>query len=282
MLRTMFEQRKDLLDSFNRILICGKGNMQEVYITLKFMRAKFKMLTNSNILRYQGDSDKNFSFEIKKPYDYLVKDREKREGIIEDLFFLSRTLKEGTSLKNIESLMFVDEDAFIPNQIYSFIDEREKNNELFQSLNIAEEIYAPLIEYIIIVGDTSPLPDIHRKLLLSIYQYLTMLCFNNLEAKQILMQYIPNILPHLQKRVGAASFLYEVTRNNKLLVSNEEMVHLIIEKALESCHTLDLNYAFGNIFSDGANSSNDYEKSRILFSLRGVLLYNDQGIKENQ
>ena len=75
MLRTMFEQRKDLLDNFNKILICGKGNMQEVYITLKFMRNKFKMLTNSNILKYSGDSDKNFTYEIKKHYDYLVKDR---------------------------------------------------------------------------------------------------------------------------------------------------------------------------------------------------------------
>lgn len=141
----MFEQRKDLLDNFNKILICGKGNMQEVYLTLKFMRSKFKMLTNSSIMKYQGDSDKTFTYEIKKPYDYLVKDREKRSGIIEDLFFLSRTLKDGISLKNIESLMFVDEDAFIPDQVYTFIDEREKNNELFQSLNLAEGIYIPLI-----------------------------------------------------------------------------------------------------------------------------------------
>ena len=71
----MFEQRKDLLDNFNKILICGKGNMQEVYLTLKFMRGKFKMLTNSNILKYQGDSDKSFTYEIKQPYKYLEKDR---------------------------------------------------------------------------------------------------------------------------------------------------------------------------------------------------------------
>lgn len=75
--------------------------MNEVYVTLKFMRNKFKILTNSNILKYSGDSDKNFTYDIKKPYDYLVKDREKRSGIIEDLFFLARTLKDGISLKNI-------------------------------------------------------------------------------------------------------------------------------------------------------------------------------------
>jgi len=34
----MFEQRKELLDYFKAILICGKGNLNEVYLTLKFMR----------------------------------------------------------------------------------------------------------------------------------------------------------------------------------------------------------------------------------------------------
>lgn len=69
------------------------------------MREKFNMLANSSILEYEGDADKKFPYEIKKPYDYLIKDREKRSGIVEDLFFLSRTLKDGTSLRNIESLM---------------------------------------------------------------------------------------------------------------------------------------------------------------------------------
>lgn len=76
--------------------------------------------------------------------------------------------------------MSVDEDIFIPDQVYNFINEKEKNNELFQALNLAEEIYKPLIEYIKIIGPRSQLKDNHRKLLLSIYQYLTLLCFNNL------------------------------------------------------------------------------------------------------
>lgn len=128
-------------------------------------------------------------------------------------------MKDGTSLKNIESLMSVDDDVFSTDQVYNFINEKEKNNKLFQSLNLAEGIYKPLIKYIKIKGD-KPLKDNHRKLLLSIYQYLTLLCFNNLEAKQILMHYIPYVLPHLEKKVGAANFLYEVCRNNKILVSN--------------------------------------------------------------
>lgn len=75
MLRIMFEQRKDLLANFKKMLICGKGNLYEVYLTLKFMREKFNMLSNSNIKHYQGDADKSFPYELKKPYDYLIKDR---------------------------------------------------------------------------------------------------------------------------------------------------------------------------------------------------------------
>lgn len=57
------------------------------------------------------------------------------------------------------------------------------------------------------------------------------------------MPYIEFVLPHLKEKVGAASFLYEVTRNNKLLVSNEQLVILIIEKALDSCVELERSFA---------------------------------------
>ena len=60
-LRTMFEQRKDLIENFKRILICGKGNLQEVYLTLKFMRGKFENLNDQNIMNYTGDDDPHFS-----------------------------------------------------------------------------------------------------------------------------------------------------------------------------------------------------------------------------
>ena len=75
---------------------------------------------------------------------------------------------------------------------------------------MAEGIYDPLLEYIKIIGnkDFSKIHQIHRWLLFSIYQYLTLLCFNNMKAKHIFMEYIPYVIPHLKNRVGAASFLY--------------------------------------------------------------------------
>ena len=118
------------------------------------MREKFEILVSSNILNYEGSNDKAFPYSIWKPYDYLVKDRQKRSGIIQDLFFLVETLKEGTRLKNIEALMWVDEEIFNPNEIYVPINERMKNNELFQAVNLAEGIYKPLIEYIKLIGNS--------------------------------------------------------------------------------------------------------------------------------
>ena len=121
------------------------------------MRNKFAMLKNDTILKYEGLANKSFAFSIFKPYDHLGREEDKRSGIIQDLFFLARTLKHDVSLKNIESLMHVEEDIFKKEQIYHFYNEKEKNNQLFQQLNMAEGIYDPLIEYIKIVGDNNPI-----------------------------------------------------------------------------------------------------------------------------
>lgn len=107
MLRAMFEQRSDIIESYKNLLICGKGNLSEVYLNLKFMRNKFAMLKNDIILSYDGNANKSFSYAIFKPYDHLGREEDKRSGIIQDLFFLARTLKDNVSLKNIESLMNV-------------------------------------------------------------------------------------------------------------------------------------------------------------------------------
>lgn len=105
-------------------------------------------------------------------------------------------------------------------------------------MNIAEGIYLPLTSYIRLVGDR-PLNKIHRRILFSIYHYMALLCFNNLEGKQKLMEYIVDVLPHLKKRVGAANFLYHVTLNNKNLIANTGLVAKIIDGALEACIELD-------------------------------------------
>lgn len=90
-------------------------------------------------------------------------------------------------------------------------------------MNIAEGIYQPLMAYIRIVGENPP-NEIHRQILFGIYHYLALLCFNNLDGKQKLMQFVPDILPHLKHRVGAANFLYQVTVNNKNLIANTSLV----------------------------------------------------------
>lgn len=50
-----------------------------------------------------------------------------------------------------------------------------------------------------------------------------------------MIEYVPDVLPHLANKVGASYFLYIVCYNNKILISNEELVNLIIESALNAC-----------------------------------------------
>ena len=186
------------------------------------------MLTNHNVLTITEPRDPAFVYFIYQPYSYFEKNPAKRSGILQDLFFLSRTLKEGINLKNIEALMQVEDWMFNDGIVLNSLSEKERNNQLFQDMNIAEGIYLPLTSYIKLIGD-KPLNQIHRRILFAIYQYLALLCFNNLDGKQKLMEYVLDILPHLSKKVGAANFLYQVTLNNKNLIANTSLVAKIID-----------------------------------------------------
>ena len=112
MLRMMFEQRKDLIEQFKGLLICGKGNLQEVYQTLKYMREKFETLATPNILKVSEPRQEGEIYFIDQVYVRNDKMPERSSGILQDLFFLSRTLKEGINLRNIEALMQVDDWMF--------------------------------------------------------------------------------------------------------------------------------------------------------------------------
>ena len=102
------------------------------------------------------------------------------------------------------------------------------------------------------------------------------------------MEFIPDILPYLKRQVGAAAFISEICKNNKILVNNEEVVTSIIEASLESCLDLDRAILFANLITKHSNQSDevienkDYEKSLILQSFKGILIFNEQGFKKNQ
>ena len=177
--------------------------------------------------------------------------------------------------------MEVSEGIFSKTRVYGYMTEKEKNNRLFQAVNLAEGIYQPLMTYIRMVGDNPPNP-LHRKILFAIYHYLALLCFNNLEGKQRLMEYIPDILPHLKYRVGAANFLYHVSLNNKMLVSHTGMVRRIIDGALEACILLDEEDKEQTSLRVEDIVHKNYEKSQILNALRGVLILNEEGYRINQ
>lgn len=71
MLRAMFEQRSDITSAYKNLHICGKGDLREVYINLKFMRNKFTMLENDTIDKWDGVASKAYAYSIFKSYDHL-------------------------------------------------------------------------------------------------------------------------------------------------------------------------------------------------------------------
>ena len=71
-------------------------------------------------------------------------------------------------------------------------------------------------------------------------------------------------------------------------MTNEEIVTKIIEASLESCLDMEQTIVFANLVSKYSSQTEevvenkDYEKSLILQSLKGILIFNEQGFKKNQ
>ena len=49
--------------------------------------------------------------------------------------------------------MLVEDWMFNENHVFNYLSEKEKNNRLFQDMNIAEGIYLPLTNYIKLIGN---------------------------------------------------------------------------------------------------------------------------------
>lgn len=151
-----------------------------------------------------------------------MKDEANRTGIIQDIYFLSRILKQNANLKNIEALMTPDEDTFKESHLFKVYSEREINDNLLQINCFLQEIHRPMFSYLKMIKK-KPVEQDHYKLVRAIYMYLTLLAYNNLENKQKLMEYISIALNHLTYKVGAPNFIAEVCFNNNLLVNDETL-----------------------------------------------------------
>lgn len=165
--------------------------------------------------------------------------------------------------------MTVDESFFDRDHLVPFYTEKEQNDRLFQTMALVQEVHLPIFEYIKL---TTAKPEViehesHYRLLRSIYNYLTLLVFNNLENKQHLMQYIPLVLPHLRCRVGTPHFIYNICSNNKILVNDEQLVEKIVNGIIEGLKEFTVD---------------DFERSNLLFTFRGLVMFNEKGHKKNQ
>lgn len=266
LLRKIFNQREDLINNFNNVVLCSKGNFYEITTKIREMKYKFNMLRDPEILNYNEENAKSFPFSIWKVYDQTTKLELQRSGIIQDMYFLSRVLKQNANLKNTETLMTVDESLFDRGKLLQTITEKEMNDRLFQTMALVQEVHVPIFDYIKMVKE-EPATEDHYRLLCSIYNYLTLLVFNNIENKQHMMQYIRLVLPHLEYRVGTPQFIYHVCYNNKLLINDEPFVREIVEAIIKACHKFPIN---------------DYERSNLIFTFRAMAMFNEKGHKKNQ
>lgn len=99
---------------------------------IKYIKYKLKMIEDLEIQEYKPENYREFSYRLWKPYDHTVKDEANRTGIIQDIYFLSRILKQNANLKNIEALMTPDEDTFKMDNLFKVYTERELNDNLLQ------------------------------------------------------------------------------------------------------------------------------------------------------
>lgn len=93
LLRKIFSQRTDLIENFNNVVLCAKGNFYDITTKIREMKYKFTMLQDPEILEMKDGLTKGQPYPISKAYDQTTKEELKRSGIIQDLFFLSRVLK---------------------------------------------------------------------------------------------------------------------------------------------------------------------------------------------
>lgn len=93
------------------------------------------------------------------------------------------------------------------------------------------------------------------------------LIWNFQNIKPSLIQYIPQLFPHLKKNVGCIDFFKEMYDNNKAMLFNETAVNKLIK---EICSTIE------------AQPETSFYKSKLMDFFRFLIYCNGKTLKSNQ
>ncbi|CAD8133692.1 unnamed protein product [Paramecium octaurelia] len=258
-----YGQRKELIQNFEKVIIVVSGKTQELSLLTKQIMKKLNILYQSEFYTMYKETSNN----IRTSLIWYHSNEHQKAGLMQNLFqlglYLKKDFDKGRSLNPFNFEDYKPEN----NSTIAFC-EREQNYKLHQAILIAEEIHIPLLEYIYkFKADQS---TIYWKFLHSIYDFFTILIWNNQENKQIIIknkQLMQSIEQHLKFNIGAIDFLKALYANNKSLLLSEREMTFILQSVVPVCNE---------------ELINSYFKSKTLDFIKALLLFNSNYITSNQ
>ncbi|EAR85423.2 transmembrane protein, putative (macronuclear) [Tetrahymena thermophila SB210] len=149
----------------------------------------------------------------------------------------------------------------------NFIGEREDHNLLIQNLIRSYDLHQVFLKFLNDTQDERNKESNNLKILLtSIYQFITLMIWNNNEAKIDLYNTKNIAVNHLVLNVGSLEFLKELYNNSKQLLYNQSEIIYISQSILRVAY-------FTQIL---------FYKAKLIYFLRTLLIQNDKPIKDNQ
>ncbi|KAL4465345.1 hypothetical protein ABPG72_016746, partial [Tetrahymena utriculariae] len=212
----------------------------------------------------------------KQIFNQQIKLRSKAnyECIITDLVQLTLFMKhQPNQIKEQrleESSQLVTDDIF-SNQKYerelkNFVNERELNNLLIQNLLRSHDLHPTLFQFLSQL-DKNFISLKSQILIQQIYEFLTVMIWNNHEAKMELLKAKNIAFSQIELNLGALEFLKELYTNVKPLLLNQSEIIRVTQSVLKIVNK---------------NTSNLNFQSKLISFLRMLIILNDNPIKINQ
>ncbi|KAL4462930.1 hypothetical protein ABPG72_019582 [Tetrahymena utriculariae] len=149
----------------------------------------------------------------------------------------------------------------------NFIGEREDHNLLLQNLIRSYDLHQIFLKFLNDTQDERNKESSNLKILLtSIYQFITLMIWNNNEAKIDLYDTKNIAVNHMILNVGSLEFLKELYNNSKQLLYNQSEIIYISQSVLRVAYFTQIQFY----------------KAKLIYFLRTLMIQNDNPIKDNQ
>ncbi|EAR82683.2 MIR domain protein (macronuclear) [Tetrahymena thermophila SB210] len=236
----------------------------------KLINDKLKLnISEVNTSEVESDSQKQiFNQQIKlrskANYEFIITD------LVQLTHFMKNYPKQIKDQRLEESSQLVTDDIF-SNQKYerelkNFINERELNNLLIQNLVRSHDLHPTLFQFLSQL-DKNFISLKSQILIQQIYEFLTVMIWNNHEAKMELLKAKNIAFSQIELNLGALEFLKELYTNVKPLLLNQSEIIRVTQSVLKIVNK---------------NTNNINFQSKLISFLRTLIILNDNPIKINQ